>query len=170
MQDGNRRLAMQRRCLREATGLAMSDIEAWADHMYSPEGTRLRDVTARDVGNVRRKALFRDGRYWRPSSATPEAIEAWLKASNVAQRTVIRNSVILAPARGRLPQPEGRHRRPVSRHGATAPLHPPDPHQDCRAEGMVGGHPGDASSAGCHAPDHGPRGQHDGLHDASHTW
>jgi hypothetical protein len=97
MQDGNRRLAMQRRCLREVTGLSMSEIEAWADHLYSPGGTRLRDVTARDVESVRRKALFKDGKYWRPSSAAPEAVEAWLSASNVAQRTVIRNSVI--PAR-----------------------------------------------------------------------
>ena len=61
---------MQRRCLREATGLAMYEIEAWADHLYSPEGTRLRDCDRRDVGNVRRKALYKDGRYWRPSSAT----------------------------------------------------------------------------------------------------
>ena len=97
-QDGNRRLAMQRRCLREVTGLAMSDIDAWADHLMQPDGTRLlRDMTSKDVENVRRKALFKDAKYWRPASVSPDAIQAWLDSSNVPQRTVIRNSVI--PAR-----------------------------------------------------------------------
>lgn len=96
-QDGNRRLSMQRRCLREATGLAIYDIEAWGDHLIQPGSTRLlRDWTAKDVENVRRKAYFKDVKYWRPASASADAINAWLKASNVAQRTVIRNSVILA--------------------------------------------------------------------------
>ncbi|MEB3980209.1 hypothetical protein OQ968_02900 [Mycobacterium sp. 663a-19] len=96
--DGNRRLAMQRRCLREATGLAISELEAWADHLYQPDATKvLRHWTAKDVDAVRRKSLYKDGKYWRPSSATREAIAGWLNASNKAQRTVIRNSVI--PAR-----------------------------------------------------------------------
>jgi len=98
LEDGNRRLAMQRRCLREATGLAVHDIEAWGDHLIQPDSTRkLRDWTAEDVGNVRRKAGFKDAKYWRPSSASADAIEGWLRGSNVTQRTVIRNSVI--PAR-----------------------------------------------------------------------
>jgi hypothetical protein len=97
-EDGNRRLAMQRRCLREATGLAMHDIEAWGDHLIQPDGTRLlRDWTAKDVENLRRKASFKDAKYWRPASASADAIDGWLRSSNVAQRTVIRNSVI--PAR-----------------------------------------------------------------------
>jgi hypothetical protein len=97
-QDGNRRLSMQRRCLRQATELAMHDIEAWDDHLIQPDGTRLlRDWTAKDVENARRKAYFKDAKYWRPASASADAIDAWLKDSNVAQRTVIRNSVI--PAR-----------------------------------------------------------------------
>jgi hypothetical protein len=97
-EDGNRRLSMQRRCLREATGLAIHDIEAWGDHLIQPDATCvLRDWTAKDVENVRRKAYFKDASYWRPNSASAEAIDAWLKGSNVAQRTVVRNSVI--PAR-----------------------------------------------------------------------
>jgi hypothetical protein len=98
VQDGNRRLGIQRRCLREAAGLAMSDIEAWADHLIQPDGKRiLRDMTAKDVENVRRKAVFKDAKYWRPVSGSPDAIQAWLDSSSVVQRTVIRNSVI--PAR-----------------------------------------------------------------------
>jgi hypothetical protein len=96
--DGNRRLAMQRRCLREATGLATSELEAWADHLSEPDGTKvLRHWTAKDVDAVRRKSAYKDARYWRPSGSSAEAIGGWLEASNVAQRTVIRNSVI--PAR-----------------------------------------------------------------------
>ena len=98
VEDGNRRLAMQRRCVRQATGLAMSDIEAWSDHLVQPNGDRvLREWTARDVEHVRRKAHYKDATYWRPASAAQEAVAAWLHAANVAQRTVIRNSVI--PAR-----------------------------------------------------------------------
>jgi hypothetical protein len=97
-EDGNRRLSMQRRCLRAATGLAIHDIEAWGDHLIQPDASRLlRDWTAKDVENVRRKAYFKDAKYWRPASASVGAIDTWLKGSNVAQRTVIRNSVI--PAR-----------------------------------------------------------------------
>ena len=93
--DGNRRLAMQRRCLREATGLAMSDLEAWADHLLQPERTKvLRHWTAKDVEAVRRKSIYKDAKYWRPTGASQEAITGWLDASNIAQRTVIRNSVI----------------------------------------------------------------------------
>jgi hypothetical protein len=93
--DGNRRLSMQRRCLRQATGLAIYDIEAWDDHLIQPGSTPLlRDWTVKDVENLRRKAYFKDARYWRPASASEDAISAWLENSNVAQRTVIRNSVI----------------------------------------------------------------------------
>lgn len=96
--DGDRRLAMQRRCLREATGLALSELEAWADHLYQPDGTMaLRDWTAKDVEAVRRKSMYKDAKYWRPTSASQEAIEAWLDGSAIVQRTVIRTSVI--PAR-----------------------------------------------------------------------
>lgn len=96
--DGNRRLAMQRRCLREATGFAMSEFVAWDDHLHQPDGTKfLRHWTAADVEAVRRKALYKNARFWRPSGASEEAVSEWLKSTNKAQRTVIRNSVI--PAR-----------------------------------------------------------------------
>ncbi|WP_191496820.1 hypothetical protein [Mycobacterium simulans] len=96
--DGDRRLAMVRRCLREATGQAMSELESWADHLYQPDGTvALRDWTAKDVEAVRRKSLYKDATYWRPANVSQETIEAWLTGSTVAQRTVIRTSVI--PAR-----------------------------------------------------------------------
>ncbi len=94
--DGNRRRAMQLRCLREATGLAMSELEAWDDHLHQPDGTTLlRHWTAKDVEAVRRKSLYKDATYWRPAAGSREAVEGWLSGSNIAQRTVIRNSVIL---------------------------------------------------------------------------
>jgi hypothetical protein len=94
--DGNRRVAIERRCLREATGLATSEIESWADHLHQPDGTVvLRDWTAKDVENVRRKAQFKDAKYWRPAAASQQAIEGWLAGSNIAQRTVVRTSVVL---------------------------------------------------------------------------
>ena len=93
--DGNRRLAMLRRCLREATGLSLSEIESWADHIFQVDGTkRLRDWTAADVENVRRKATYKDPSYWRPTSTSQEAVESWLASSNVIKRTVIRTSVV----------------------------------------------------------------------------
>ncbi|MGY1786664.1 hypothetical protein [Geodermatophilus sp. SYSU D00698] len=92
--DGNRRLAMLRRALRVCTTLGMSDTEAWADHLYSPDGgTALREWTAADVANVRRKSQFGD-KYWRPQTASREAIEEWLASATMAQRTVIRTSVM----------------------------------------------------------------------------
>lgn len=93
--DGNRRLAMLRRVLREATGLGTSETEAWADHLYRADGTTaLRDWTAADVAAVRRKSMFKDARYWRPASATEEATAEWLSTATIAQRTVIRASVV----------------------------------------------------------------------------
>jgi hypothetical protein len=93
--DGNRRLAMLRRVLREATGLGSSDVEAWADHLYQADGTTaLRDWTAEDVAAVRRKSGFKDTRYWRPAAATDEAVAEWLTTATIAQRTVIRASVV----------------------------------------------------------------------------
>jgi hypothetical protein len=96
--DGNRRLAMQRRCLREATGMAFSEFVAWDDHLHQSDGSKvLRHWTAADVESARRKALYKDARYWRPSGASEDAVSEWLKSTTKAQRTVIRNSVI--PAR-----------------------------------------------------------------------
>jgi hypothetical protein len=93
--DGNRRLAMLRRCLREATGFSLSEIETWADHISQADGTkRLSDWTAADVENVRRKATYKDPTYWRPRSGSTEAVEAWLASANVIKRTVIRTSVV----------------------------------------------------------------------------
>jgi hypothetical protein len=93
--DGNRRLAMVRRCLREATGLRLSDLESWAAHLTLPGGTKaLRDWTVADIESVRRKATYKDASYWRPSSTSQEAVNAFLSASNVIQRTVLRTSVV----------------------------------------------------------------------------
>ena len=80
--DGNRRRAMQLRCLREATGLAMSELEAWDDHLHQPDGTTLlRHWTAKDVEAVRRKSLYKDATYWRPAAGSREAVEGWLSGS-----------------------------------------------------------------------------------------
>jgi len=94
--DGNRRLAMLRRCLREATGLSLSEVESWADHFARPDGTNvLCDWTADDVVAARRKATYKDPSYWRPTSGSQEAVEGWLANANVIKRTVIRTSVVL---------------------------------------------------------------------------
>jgi hypothetical protein len=93
--DGNRRLTMLRRCLREATGLARGDLESWADHFHQPDNSVvLRDWNAADVASARRKATYKDPTYWRPTSGSQEAVESWLSTSNVIQRTVIRASVV----------------------------------------------------------------------------
>jgi len=97
--DGNRRLAMLRRCLRQCTNLVLSEIEAWSDHFRQADGAlALRDWTAADVAAVRRKATYKDAtNYWRPVSGSKEAVEGWLDGSNVVKRTVLRTSVV--PAR-----------------------------------------------------------------------
>jgi hypothetical protein len=97
--DGNRRLAMLRRCLRQCTNLSLSEIEAWSDHFRQPGGTvSLRQWTAADVAAVRRKATYKDAsNYWRPASGSEDVVQGWLDASNVVKRTVVRTSVV--PAR-----------------------------------------------------------------------
>jgi hypothetical protein len=95
--DGNRRLAMQRRILREALGFSTGDVESWSDHFLRADGKiELRPVTAKDVVAVRRKALFKDmtGAYWQPSSGAEDVVEKWLADAGMAQRTVARNRVI----------------------------------------------------------------------------
>jgi len=93
--DGNRRLAMQRLCLRLATGQAIDELEAWDDHLREPGGSLvLRHWTAGDVMDARLKAGYKDPKYWRPQSGSQDAVEAWCERASIVQRTVLRNSIM----------------------------------------------------------------------------
>jgi hypothetical protein len=93
--DGNRRLAMQRLCLRLATGQSIDELEAWDDHLREVGGNLvLRDWNAKDVVASRQKAGYKDPTYWRPASAVEGVVDAWLARSGIAQRTVLRNSIM----------------------------------------------------------------------------
>ena len=93
--DGNRRLAMLRRCLRQCTNLSLSEIEAWSDHFRQPDGTvSLRNWTAADwrrcdarpplktprtIGAQRRgpKTPCTDGSRRPTSSSAPWCVPRW---------------------------------------------------------------------------------------------
>jgi hypothetical protein len=93
--DGNRRLAMQRFCLRLATGQAINELEAWDDHLREPGGNLvLRHWSAQDVADARQKASHKGAKYWRPQSGAEEAVEAWCARATIIQRTVVRNSIM----------------------------------------------------------------------------
>ena len=151
MDDGNRRLAMQRRCLREATGPAICDIEAWADHLCHPAAPCPARLDAEDVEEVRRKALSRTPSTGGPLRRTTRPSMPGSSASNVVQRTVVRNSV--TPARLVVGYRTSGSRPAAVGDGGAAALHPPHPYQVRRAEGVVRGHPGHASRPRRHAPD-----------------
>jgi hypothetical protein len=99
--DGNRRLSMVLRALKESTTAAWGDLTAWNRHLRDSNGPLLADFTAADVNALRQVAHFNDlvGGAMHPAGASPAELEAFLDgpaARSMRLRTLARCRAVRA--------------------------------------------------------------------------